>query len=129
MIPSSGDSVGAIMDSTTKYYHKIKDTDGAELVAAGVEPASAVTVKGANTSAAATWEAVDPVVQATVTDGYAAAGDKVVRVPVATTEGSYGAATPYTLRVWLEGVNCWDETAAQDFQIDLKFTRYQALGA
>ncbi|WP_028504497.1 hypothetical protein [Ruminococcus albus] len=127
LIPSGGSAVGAIMDSTTKYYHT---EEGAVDSVNGYAPASAYTVNAAtDNSTAPTWVQVDPVTQATtaaINDGIAGDGEAVVLVPKSTsTSGEYGSAAAYTLRVWLEGedVNCWDETAAQDFQIDLRFIR------
>jgi hypothetical protein len=36
----------------------------------------------------------------------------------------YGAATPFVVRVWIDGedINCWNPNAGQDFNINLKFT-------
>jgi hypothetical protein len=55
-------------------------------------------------------------------------GDTVVAVTAPEEGATWGAATEYTIRVWLEGedVNCWDATAGQDFTIDLKFYRADA---
>lgn len=133
---ADGATAGAIMDMSTNYYHTMSG-DPATLQTSGtVAPASAYTVNAATaTNATAnTWAAVDWVKQAT---GVTAAGlaerdvandttpDTVVVVPKSVTDGKYGDATKYIIRVWLEGedVNCWNETAAQDFQIDLRFIR------
>lgn len=62
----------------------------------------------------------------TLTDGLAASTDTtVVTVPMAAANADWGTSHKYILRVWIEGedVNCWNETAAQDFQIDLRFIR------
>ena len=36
----------------------------------------------------------------------------------------YGDATPFVVRVWIDGedINCWNPNAGQDFNINLKFT-------
>ena len=41
------------------------------------------------------------------------------------TGGEYGDATKFVVRVWLEGndPDCWNETAGQDWYINLKFGR------
>ncbi|MEE5994151.1 MAG: hypothetical protein V3G42_13100 [Oscillospiraceae bacterium] len=118
-------SVGAIMNSGTYYYHT---GSGTVATGSGAAPSAASTINDVNTnSAVPTWASVDPVAQVTtITDGIAdGSAEKVVEVPKASTEGDFGSAQKYILRVWLEGedVNCWDETAAQDFQIDLQFVR------
>lgn len=44
------------------------------------------------------------------------------------TGSAYGAGKLYYIRVWLEGEdgNCWNENAAQDWAISLKFAKYEA---
>lgn len=56
-------------------------------------------------------------------------GESVVKVPLATT-GDYGYSARYVIRVWLEGedINCWNETAGQDWNIALKFVELEDKG-
>lgn len=135
-------SAGVICDSGTQYYHSgatansvvtptLADTS---VYASNAWATNVATINAATNNDANTWGIVDFVKQATSTsitsDGLAAAtDDTVVSVPMATTAGGkYGDMVEYTLRIWLEGedVNCWNETAAQDFQIDLRFVRKAA---
>jgi hypothetical protein len=130
---SSNASAGVICDNTTSCYHTYASstltdgdtavyTSGTNTWATNIASVSAATSNGTNS-----WGNVTYVKQATtLTDGYAAASDTtVVTVPMAGTNADWGTSHKYILRVWLEGedVNCWNETAAQDFQIDLRFIR------
>lgn len=126
LIDSTGASVGAIMDSSTKYYHNSTKTQST----AGYSAADAYTIDAATAANATanTWAAVDAVTQATAVDastGLATGGEAVVAIPKSTTDGAYSSGVKYTLRVWLDGedINCWDQTAGQDFRIDLRFIR------
>lgn len=130
-IDSTGGTVGAIMDMTTKYYHNSTQAQST----AGYAPAEAYTINGTGTTGEGiatknTWAAVDPVTQATGTDasGLATGGEYIIQIPINETTNNYSAGEKYTLRIWLEGedINCWDETAAQDFQIDLRLIRMPA---
>jgi len=128
LLNSSGASEGVIMDSDAKYYHnKAHTASSATGYAAATTDGddAAYTINGATTSGANTWAKVDPIVQATVTDGLMSAGDAVVVVPKATGDAKYGAVAAYTLRIWLDGedIDCWNESAGQDWQIDLRFIR------
>ena len=50
--------------------------------------------------------------------------DSIITVPARTT-GEYGDMVKMWVRVWLEGEDpqCWNQNAAQDFTIDLQFTK------
>lgn len=130
---NSNASAGVICDNTTSCYHTYASntlTDGDTAVyasgtnswATNIASVSAATDNGTNS-----WGNVTYVKQATtLTDGLAAVSDTtVVTVPMATANTDWGSSHKYMLRVWIEGedVNCWNETAAQDFQIDLRFIR------
>jgi hypothetical protein len=130
LLDSTGASAGAIMDSTTKYYHNKAHTASSDTGYAAATTDgdnAAYTINAATSASANSWGKVDPVVQATVADGLATAGDAVVVVPKATGDANYGDAVQYTLRVWLDGedINCWNESAGQDWQIDLRFIRFE----
>jgi hypothetical protein len=55
-------------------------------------------------------------------------GESVVKVPLAAADADWGYSERYVIRVWLEGedVNCWNETAGQDFDITLKFVQLES---
>ena len=129
---SSNASAGVICDNTTSYYHTYASstlTDGDTPVCTSNTWATTIaSVSAATSGSTNSWGNVTFVKQATTLtgDGLAAATDTtVVTVPKATGTNDWGTSNKYILRVWLEGeyVNCWNETAAQDFQIDLRFIR------
>ena len=84
-----------------------------------------------STTKVGTWSAVTKITEATIgtgdNAGLATAGDTVVVVNGvgSTANKEYGDACRYTIRVWIDGedVNCWNATAGQDFNIDLRFVR------
>jgi hypothetical protein len=55
-------------------------------------------------------------------------GESVVKVPLAAANADWGYSDRYIIRVWLEGedVNCWNETAGQDWDITLKFVQLES---
>jgi hypothetical protein len=79
------------------------------------------------TNALSLYGGVDYVKQASASNasnGYFTDGESVVKVPLAT-DGKYGYSERYVIRVWLEGedINCWNETAGQDWDISLRFVQ------
>jgi hypothetical protein len=52
-------------------------------------------------------------------------GSQIIKLPKSDGTGAYGAASKVIIRVWLEGEdpNCWNQNAAQDFNISLKFSK------
>ena len=131
---SSNASAGVICDNTTSCYHTYANstlTDGDTAVCtSGTWATNIASVSAATSNGTNSWGNVTYVTQATtLTDGYAASTDTtVVTVPMAGDNADWGNSHKYMLRVWIEGedVNCWNETAAQDFQIDLRFIRKAA---
>jgi hypothetical protein len=56
-------------------------------------------------------------------------GAPLINVPSKAANGdAYGAPTKAIIRVWLEGEdpNCWNQNAGQNFNISLKFSKYDA---
>jgi hypothetical protein len=56
-------------------------------------------------------------------------GAPLIAVPSKAANGdTYGAPTKAIIRVWLEGEdpNCWNQNAGQNFNISLKFSKYDA---
>lgn len=139
LIASNSATEGVIMHDDAKYYHAtvsstITQADAGYGATAGSTDADNVAKTiSAFSNNAATWNKVDKVTQATTTnisDGIVSDGDTVVTIPAATANeitetNKYGTPVQYTLRVWLEGedIDCWNQTAGQDFRIDLRFIR------
>lgn len=101
IIPLTDTGFGTGTAITGNYYNRVSSTANA--------------VQAAGTGASAT------------TYGQALIGtnsDTITVTAAADTNNGYGAATPYVIRVWLEGEDqdCWNATAGQDWKIALKFT-------
>jgi hypothetical protein len=73
-----------------------------------------------NKQAVASAGRADAVTYGTVTPE---TGTTTIATLRSTTAGDYGVATKLIIRVWLEGEDpdCWNETAGQDWSINLKF--------
>lgn len=132
-------SPGVLMDTTADYYdryYKTTSTGHSVLSDLSDEIDDQAVYKagklGMNYTADKTtyvnntYGKVDRFVQNTTldSDGYATNGEVVVTIPKGTgTE--YGTAVKYYVRVWIEGEDksCWNATANQDFNVDLRFIR------
>lgn len=141
----AGDSIssqGVIYDSTTttvgtgESAYTIASKYYAETATNGrpVDPAAAATISAASTKTdgvvtANTWAAINKVVE--YADADAASGEvaKNTKTPVVKigkgSDGTYGDAVRYTVRIWIDGEdeNCWNATAGQDFTVALKFNK------
>lgn len=121
---TDGATQGVIRDSSSGYY---RTANGAELTG----DANPYTVSD-YASSTITWGAVTTISQATADDltadgkikaASSATVNTVMKATAPTSGTTYGDACPYTIRIWLDGedVDCWNATAGQDFNINLRF--------
>ena len=111
-------AVDATLGAAAGYY---RTAAGANITDSTKRISDAYTINAETSGTTNTWAKVTYVTQGTAVGS---AGDTVVVVPAAVhTKQNYGGAARYTIRVWIEGedVNCWNATAGQDFNIDLRF--------
>ncbi|MBQ9542281.1 hypothetical protein [Ruminococcus sp.] len=134
-VSADGTTAGTLKDAPfqlTKatYAESILNWYGRDLTtgASATTALTALTGKadGAKAAASATTPAYD---KATVYDPFTS-NDNVVATLAAPTKddngvktANYGTPTKITVRVWLEGEDpdCWNDTAGQDWSINLKF--------
>jgi len=133
-VSADGKTVGTLKDAPfqlTKatYAESILNWYGRDLTTgASTTALTALTGKadGAKAAASAITPAYD---KATVYDPFTA-NDNVVATLAAPTKddngvktANYGTPTKITVRIWLEGEDpdCWNDTAGQDWSINLKF--------
>lgn len=101
IIPLTDTGFGSGTAITGNYYNRVDSSHNA--------------VTAAGTGASTTTYG-----QAQISDGT----DVIAVTAAAADNNGYGAATPYVIRVWLEGEDedCWNATAGQDWKIALKFS-------
>jgi hypothetical protein len=112
------------------YAESILNWYGRDLTT-GASASTALTAKtGAESNAKAAASATTPAYDKAVVYDPFTANDNVVATlaaPTTDTNGvktaNYGTPTKITVRVWLEGEDpdCWNDTAGQDWSINLKF--------
>lgn len=108
----------------SKYYSEVDAYKTGRLPASA---SGAYTYDGTETAG---WKAVTKITEAVISGGLITNGsgdsgvaDTVAVVPAPTGNKNYGVPARYTIRIWIDGedVNCWNATAAQDFNIELNF--------
>ena len=117
---TDGGVQGVIMNASGAYY---RGTTGNKY-----ESGKYGSITSINGSGAGSWGEVTVITQGDTdgTDGKSTTGSIVMKATGAGTN-TWGAACPYTIRIWLEGEdeNCWNATAGQDFNISLQFVALQ----
>jgi len=111
------------------YVESILNWYGRDLTTGASGSTALTALTGAETNAKAAASATTAYDKAVVYDPFTA-NDNVVATLAAPTKdtngvktANYGTPTKITVRVWLEGEDpdCWNDTAGQDWSINLKF--------
>lgn len=124
IVPKDGNTAQTL---ASKYYAKNDSNVPLALKAAAAYTSTGETNRGGDAyGAVSAYNGTDAVVTVIGKGSNTAAqyAGNCSTTTAGTTDKVYGAATCAMLRVWLEGedVDCWNATAGQDFQINLKFT-------
>jgi hypothetical protein len=135
-VSADGTAAGTLKDNP---FQLTKDTFAESILnwygrnlTTGASATTALTAKtGAAEGASAAASAASPVAydKAVVYDPFTASSNVVATLAAPTTDANgvktsnYGTATKITVRIWLEGEDpdCWNDTAGQDWSINLKF--------
>jgi hypothetical protein len=116
---TDGGTQGVIMNASGSYY---RNGSGSNYSTGAFGSIASVSGDGSGTG---TWGNVTVIEQGNTagTDGKSTTGSTVMKATAAAEGTTWGAARPYTIRIWLEGedVNCWNATAGQDWNISLRF--------
>ena len=134
-VSADGTTVGTLKDAPFKltketYAESILNWYGRDLTTGASAPTALTALTGQETNAKAAASAATPAYdKATVYNPFTANANVVATLAAPTKDGNgvktdnYGTPTKITVRVWLEGEDpdCWNDTAGQDWSINLKF--------